>query len=97
MRAYLYRLLITVKRRPIADILAVVGIFSAIINVARLDTITVNLVPRNDETVLGIMSLLLIICFDYAFATGFRSGVLGYHPADMTFQFAAPFTRVFNL
>ncbi len=97
MRAYLYRLLITVKRKPIADIVAVVGIFTAIITVARLDTITVNLVPRNDEIVLGIMSLLLIICFDYAFATGFRSGVLGYHPADMTFQFAAPFTRVFNL
>ncbi|MBR5386112.1 MAG: hypothetical protein IK142_00860 [Clostridiales bacterium] len=97
MRAYLYRVLITVKRRPIADILVVVGIFSAIITVARLDTITVNLVPRNDEIVLGIMSLLLIICFDYAFATGFRSGVLGYHPADMTFQFAAPFSRVFNL
>ncbi|MBP3810266.1 MAG: hypothetical protein ILA15_05990 [Clostridiales bacterium] len=97
MRAYLYRLLITVKRRPIADILAVVGIFSAIITVAKLDSITINLIPREQETILGIMSLMLLLCFDYAFVTGFRSGVLGYHPADMTFQFAAPFTRVFNL
>lgn len=97
MSAYFYRLLITIKRKPIADIVAVVGIFAAIITVASLNRIPVHLVPRNDETVLGIMSILLIICFDYAFVTGFRSGVLGYHPADMTFQFAAPFTRVFNL
>ena len=97
MNAYFYRLLITVKRKPIADIIAVVGIFAAVYTVLTLDRITVNLVPRNQETILGIMSLLLIICFDYAFVTGFRSGVLGYHPADMTFQFAAPFTKVFNI
>ena len=97
MSAYFYRLLITIKRKPIADIVAVVGILSAIFTVAYLDKIQIHIVPRDNETVLGIMSILLIICFDYAFVTGFRSGVLGYHPADMTFQFAAPFTRVFNL
>ena len=97
MSAYLYRLLITIKRKPIADIVTVVGIFTAIITVASLNRIPFHLTARDDETVLGIMSLLLIICFDYAFVTGFRSGVLGYNPADMTFHFAAPFTRVFNL
>ncbi len=97
MSAYFYRLLITIKRKPIADIVAVVGIFTAVITVASLNRIPVNLIPRDDETILGIMSILLIICFDYAFVTGFRSGVLGYHPADMTFHFAAPFSRVFNL
>ncbi len=97
MSAYLYRLLITIKRKPIADIVAVVGIFTAIYSVWYLDHLTLNLVPRDPETILGIMSLLLIISFDYAFVTGFRSGVLGYNPADMTFHFAAPFTRVFNL
>lgn len=97
MSAYLYRLLITIKRKPIADIVAVVGIFTAVITVASLNRIPVNLIPRDDETILGIMSILLIICFDYAFVTGFRSGVLGYNPADMTFHFAAPFSRVFNL
>ena len=97
IRAYLYRMFITVKRRPIADILAVAGIFTAIYSVMHLDSIKESLVPRDNATVLGILSLLLILCFDYAFVTGFRSGILGYHPADMTFQFAAPFTRVFNL
>lgn len=97
MSAYFYRLFITVKRKPIADILAVVGIFAAVYSVMSIDRITSNLIPRDNETVLGIMSILLIICFDYAYVTGFRSGVLGYHPADMTFQFAAPFTKVFNL
>lgn len=97
IRAYLYRMFITVKRRPIADILAVAGIFTAIYSVMHLNSIKESLVPRDNATVLGILSLLLILCFDYAFVTGFRSGILGYHPADMTFQFAAPFTRVFNL
>ena len=97
MRAYLYRLLITVKRKPLADIIAVVGIFTAVFTLTHLGDITLNLIPRDEETVLGILSLMLILAFDYAFVTGFRSGVLGYHPADMTFQFAAPFTRVFNL
>ena len=97
MRAYLYRLLITVKRKPIADIVAVVGIFSAVFTLMHLDDIQYNLIPRDQETVLGVLSLMLILAFDYAFVTGFRSGILGYHPADMTFQFAAPFTRVFNL
>lgn len=97
MRAYLYRLFITVKRKPIADILAVVGIFTAVMTVMHLDDITLNLIPRDPDTILGILSLMLILAFDYAFVTGFRSGILGYNPADMTFQFAAPFTRVFNL
>ena len=97
IRAYLYRMFITVKRRPIADILAVAGIFTAIYSVMHLNSIKESLVPRDNATVLGILSLLLILCFDYAFVTGFRSGILGYHPADMTFHFAAPFTRVFNL
>ena len=97
MSAYLYRLLITIKRKPIADIVAVVGIFTAVFSVLSLDKMSMNLIPRNVETVLGVMSLMLILCFDYAFVTGFRSGVLGYNPADMTFHFAAPFTKVFNI
>ena len=97
MSAYFYRILITIKRKPVADILAVVGIFAAVYSIMSFDKVPIHLVPRDSETVLGIMSLLLIICFDYAFVVGFRSGVLGYHPADMTFQFAAPFKRVFNL
>lgn len=97
MRAYLYRLLITVKRKPIADIVAVVGIFSAVLTIMHLEDIPYNLIPRSQDTVLGVLSLMLILAFDYAFVTGFRSGILGYNPADMTFQFAAPFTRVFNL
>lgn len=97
MRAYLYRLLITVKRKPIADIVAVVGIFSAIFTIMHLKDIPFNLIPRSQDTVLGVLSLMLILAFDYAFVTGFRSGILGYNPADMTFQFAAPFSRVFNL
>ncbi|MBP5180974.1 MAG: hypothetical protein J6127_06785 [Clostridiales bacterium] len=97
MNAYFYRLFITIKRRPIADILAVVGIFASVMSVRAFDRVPVHLMERDTETVLGIMTLLLIICFDYAFVVGFRSGVLGYHPADMTFQFAAPFKKVFNL
>lgn len=97
MRAYLYRLLITVKRKPIADIVAVVGIFTAVLTIMHLEDIPYNLIPRSQDTVLGVLSLMLILAFDYAFVTGFRSGILGYNPADMTFQFAAPFTRVFNL
>lgn len=97
MRAYLYRLFITVKRKPIADIIAVVGIFTAIYTLTHLQDMPYNLIPREQETILGMLSLMLILAFDYAFVTGFRSGILGYNPADMTFQFAAPFTRVFNL
>ena len=97
MNAYFYRLLITIKRRPIADILAVVGIFASVSAIRAFDRVPVHLMERDTDTVLGIMTLLLIICFDYAFVVGFRSGVLGYHPADMTFQFAAPFKKVFNL
>ena len=97
IRAYLYRMFITVKRRPIADIVAVVGIFSAVLTIMHLEDIPYNLIPRSQDTVLGVLSLMLILAFDYAFVTGFRSGILGYNPADMTFQFAAPFTRVFNL
>ena len=63
----------------------------------HLEDIPYNLIPRSQDTVLGVLSLMLILAFDYAFVTGFRSGILGYNPADMTFQFAAPFTRVFNL
>ena len=97
MNAYLYRLLITVKRRPVADIFTVVGIFSAVMSVIYMDRVPMRLFERDEVTIQAIMTLLLIICFDYAFAVGFRSGVLGYNPADMTFQFAAPFSRVFNL
>ncbi|MBR6484748.1 MAG: hypothetical protein IKT14_06980 [Clostridiales bacterium] len=85
------------KRKPVAWIIVIVGVITAVSSVISADKITFHLYEGDEMMTFGILSALLLFAFDYSFAVGFRSGVLGYSLADVTFHMAGPFTKRFNL
>lgn len=95
--ATLYRKLNMARRKPVAWIIVIVGIISAVTSLLSMDRITFHLYEGDEKMVFGILAALLLFTFDYSFAVGFRSGVLGYSLADVNFHMAGPFTERFNL
>lgn len=93
----LYRMINMAKRKPLAVIIALAGIVAAAVSVMSCDNPPFIIYPREQDTIRGFISLLLLVCFDYSFAVGFRSGVLGFSLSDVSFHMAGPFTKRFNL
>ena len=95
--AYLYRIINQAKRRKLAIAIVLCGIIGVLTSFARLDNIVQKYGNIHQETMLGLFSLIMVFAFDYAFAVGFRTGVLGYSLSDVNFHFASPFTPKSNL
>lgn len=96
--AYIYRLVNTARKKPIVMGLVVLGLIFAVMSVIRLDTPKYQFfeVP-NYGVINGISKLLVLISADYAYAVGFRSGVLGVSLPDVNFHLAGPYSKRFNL
>ena len=95
--AYLYRIYNTARKKPVLLVLIVAGLIFAISSVFKLDNPQILFNKRDPQVVNGLLKMVILVCSDYAFAVGFRSGVLGLSLPDMTFHLAGPFTKRFNL
>ncbi|MBR6879592.1 MAG: hypothetical protein IKN14_00725 [Clostridiales bacterium] len=95
--SYIYRLICQLKRKKLAILIALIAISAVGVSLFRLDSMADKYGNYHPEAMLGMFSLVLIFAFDYAFAVGFRCGVLGYSLSDVTFHLASPFTPLQNL
>lgn len=85
------------KRKVVALIFVVLGIISAVVSVRSADTVAFRLYDSDTSATGGLCFAILLFTFDYAFAVGYRSGVLGFSLADVNFHMAGPFKPVSNL
>ncbi|MBO4637476.1 MAG: hypothetical protein J5685_10065 [Clostridiales bacterium] len=92
-----YRFLHSLRRRMLPMVLVLLGVAGGGYAVLSLDRIRITFHAPDTEAMLGLFSILSLICFDYAFAVGFRSGVLGYSLSDVVYCFAGPFGKKHNL
>ena len=93
--AYWYRIRRTALHHKLMMILILVGIIGAFVSFSSVSNVLVA--GRDNVLIQGIASIIVVICIDYAFAVGFRSGVLGLSLSDVVFHLAGPFTPRFNL
>lgn len=93
----MYRMINTARKKPVLLVLIVAGIIFAISSVIKLDTPSIQFNEKNQAVIDGIIKLILVVAGDYAFAVGFRSGVLGLSLPDVNFHLAGPFSKRFNL
>lgn len=97
VNAYLYRMYNTARKKPVLLVLIIAGVIFAINSVTKLDTPAIQFNERNEAVIRGMTQLILLVCADYAFAVGFRSGVLGVSLPDVTYHLAGPYSKRFNL
>lgn len=95
--ATVYRFVHSLRRKIIPMLFVLAGIAGGVYAVWYLDHITLAVHSPDTEAMMGLFSILSVICFDYAFAVGFRSGVLGYSLSDVVYCFAGPFSKKHNL
>lgn len=99
LSAYLYRVRKSLLKRPLKFVLLLLAVAMSVFMIffPTLMADSEDAVVRNPNLVLGGISLVLMLMFDFMFYSGVKNGVVGFSNSDVNFHLAGPFTEKFNL
>ncbi|MCQ2528501.1 MAG: putative ABC exporter domain-containing protein [Saccharofermentans sp.] len=99
LSAYLYRTRKSLLKRPLKFVLLLLALAMSVFMIffPTLMAGEEDAVVRNPNVVLGGVSLVLIVMFNFMFFSGVKSGVIGFSQSDVNFHMAGPFSPKFNL